>query len=637
MRNLIFLISFLSPILVFSNTIVHEDDFNDCANISWNSIPGVNDTESYDTWKCSTFNGRTYMGIYDNDGNNDDDWLISPAFDLDSYKDEYFSFEFRNSAAIEGLTLLYSTNYSGANTAAAVNSATWNSINLEIFDIHNDPYTSNYSFHKAIDLSHIRGNAVYIAFHFNSTSSTQGWSIDNVRLTADYYQNITNLVDAGEKCSDLKTELHKLIRGHQRIEYTASSYDVWDAFYVTDRRLNDAGTDWIVYDMYSDNPNGPEPYEFTLGEDKDYGVNYGVEGVFYNREHVFAKSWWGGATSPTDSQYTDIHHIVPSDQVVNRMKSNHPMGETLNPTQISMNGCKKGLSALAGYTDTIFVPIEEYKGDYARMLFYFITRYQYKISDWSSNYPEIMSPDIYQSFEPWLLENLVCWHEIDPVSQKEIDRNNAIYSIQKNRNPFIDNPDFVEFIWGTCGSVECAAPTLPVELSSFKGKALPEQQSLLTWETASEINSSHFEVQHSLDGIRFHTIGTVEAQGSSSKNLQYQFTHEEAYSGINYYRLKTVDSDRTFEMSAVITIEHSSGKWIELFPTLAHEKINIKWTNPQNPVSLTIHDLQGKVMDEQVLENNVQSSVNIAHLNPGMYFVSCKSGSLVETIRIFVR
>jgi endonuclease I len=635
MRYFIMMLGLLLCNTSFSQSIIHQEDFNICNSVSWTAVAGSLDNEFFDSWKCSNYNGRDYFEIYDGDGNNDDDWLISPAFNLDNYNKEYLSFEYDNSSDINGLEFLYSTNYSGANTASAIDAATWTALEITVFDIDNDAYTSNFSFQRAIDLSNISGSSVYFAFHFTSTSTTQGWGIDNIRIAVDYYENIINEVANGSKCLSLKSALHELIRGHERIEYTDSDYDVWDAFYLTDKRLNDAGTATIVYDVYSDNPAGAEPYEFTLGLDKDFGIITGAEGNYYNREHVMPQSWWGGSIS-TDTQYTDIQHILPCDQYVNTIKSNHPMGETPFPGYTTMNGSKRGWSTINGYAGNVFEPIDEYKGDFARILLYMTVRYQYLIPSWESNYAGAMTTDVYTSFEPWLLEVLICWHENDPVSQKEIDRNNAVYSIQKNRNPFIDHPEYAHFIWGNCGNVTCPI-TLPVELASFTGRALDNQQSLLSWATASESMSSHFEVEYSLDGTYFEHIGDVKSKGYSTSYANYQFTHKNASFGLNYYRLKSVDIDGQFEYSEIINIRHQSKKWVQLYPTLVENNIHLDFNESILDAEIQIFNTQGKLMLSKQLNNSPHQEIQLNDLSTGIYFVSIKSGTLVETERIFVK
>lgn len=220
--------------------------------------------------------------------------------------------------------------------------------------------------------------------------------------------------------------LHQIIKDHTVLSYS----QLWTAFYVTDDRI-----DGKVWDMYSS-------CSFTFGDDQDSGSGGTSECQFYNREHSFPKSWFNDA-SP---MYTDIFHLYPTDKKVNSVRSNYPFGEVGTTTYTSSNGSKLGNSSYAGYSGTVFEPIDEYKGDFARTYFYMATRYYDKIKSWSS---PVTNGTQYPAYKEWVVNLLLEWHEQDPVSQKEIDRNNAIFdSYQHNRNPYIDHPEFALRVWG---------------------------------------------------------------------------------------------------------------------------------------------------------------------------------------------
>ncbi|MDX9846832.1 MAG: endonuclease [Tenuifilaceae bacterium] len=225
---------------------------------------------------------------------------------------------------------------------------------------------------------------------------------------------------------ELMASLHQIIKDHTVLSYSA----LWSAFYVTDDRI-----DGKVWDMYSS-------CSFTFGNDQDSGSGGTSECQFYNREHSFPKSWFNDE-SP---MYTDIFHLYPTDKKVNSVRSNYPFGEVGTATYTSSNGCKLGNSSYAGYSGTVFEPIDEYKGDFARTYFYMATRYYDKIKNWSS---PVTNGTQYPAYKEWVVNLLLEWHEQDPVSQKEIDRNNAIFdSYQHNRNPYIDHPEFALRVWG---------------------------------------------------------------------------------------------------------------------------------------------------------------------------------------------
>lgn len=235
----------------------------------------------------------------------------------------------------------------------------------------------------------------------------------------------------------LKTALHNIIKNHNVQSYGA----LWTHFQSTDKKPNGK-----VWDMYSDVPGGTPAYEYSFGGSDQCG-SYAKEGDCYNREHSFPKSWFNLA-SP---MYSDLFHLYPTDGFVNQNRGNYPFGEVANPEWVSTNGSKRGPCSYPGYSGMVFEPIDEYKGDFARTYFYMATRYQDVIASWenySSEGDAVLDGSSDKVFEDWALNLLYSWHVQDPVSQKEIDRNNAVYAIQGNRNPYIDHPEWVGAVWG---------------------------------------------------------------------------------------------------------------------------------------------------------------------------------------------
>lgn len=237
-----------------------------------------------------------------------------------------------------------------------------------------------------------------------------------------YYQNV-NFSLTG---SNLKTSLWSTIRNHKSVSYNG----LWDCFKTTDRR-----SDGTVWDMYSNE-------KYTFGSDQC--GNYSTEGDCYNREHSIPKSWFGDA-SP---MYTDIFHLYPTDGKVNGMRSNYPFGEVGSATYTSKNGSKLGNSSFSGYSGKVFEPIDEYKGDFARTYFYFITCYQDKNITQTQEAKVVFTRDgTYYNLTKYATDLFLKWSEEDPVSQKEIDRNNNCYRYQNNRNPFIDLPSLSNIVF----------------------------------------------------------------------------------------------------------------------------------------------------------------------------------------------
>ncbi len=234
---------------------------------------------------------------------------------------------------------------------------------------------------------------------------------------------------AGKLGTALQQALHDIIDNHTAVSYAS----LWTHFQTTDKKSNGK-----VWDMYSDIPGGTPPYEFTFGSDQC--GNYSGESDCYNREHSWPKSWFNDG----NPMYTDMFHLVPTDGYVNGRRSNYPYGEVGTASWTSQNGSRLGDCATPGYTGVVFEPRDEYKGDFARNYFYMATRYYKEDSGWPGSAMVTGS-----QFKPWARAMLLIWAQEDPVSQKEINRNNAIYTIQDNRNPFIDHPEYANSIWGS--------------------------------------------------------------------------------------------------------------------------------------------------------------------------------------------
>ena len=243
----------------------------------------------------------------------------------------------------------------------------------------------------------------------------------------------------GKKGAALKTALCGIVynRDEEGADLNAAYKALWTHFQATDVRA-----DGKVWDMYSGISN------FTFVTDQDPGSG-NTEGQYYNREHSFPNSWFGKKVMP---MYTDLHHMYPTDKLVNNKRANYPFGETKGEDYKSANNFSKlGKCTVEGYDGTVFEPNDEYKGDFARTYFYMVTCYEEKIADWYQNYPEsqpTLDGNAYPGLSAWQLEMLMKWAENDPVSEKETNRNNAVFNIQKNRNPFIDYPGLEAYIWG---------------------------------------------------------------------------------------------------------------------------------------------------------------------------------------------
>ncbi|MBN2237998.1 MAG: endonuclease [Bacteroidales bacterium] len=316
----------------------------------------------------------------------------------------------------------------------------------------------------------------------------------------------------GQTGAQLKTTLFNIIKGHTSVSYTPG---IWVAFETTDKKDNGK-----VWDIYSDVPGGTPAYEWTFGTDQC--GTYSGEGSCYNREHSFPKSWFNDA-SP---MYTELFHIYPTDGYVNGQRGNYPYGEVNSASWTSTNGSKVGSNSTSGYSGTVFEPIDEYKGDLARTYFYMATRYEDVIQNWNS---EVLDGSKYPVYVEWQLELLISWHENDPVSQKEIDRNNAIYALQHNRNPYIDHPEYVAAVWGSVttspiiGNVStnpaAPEPNVAVVVSASITDNGTLSQVTLKWGTETGVLSNTIPMQ--ANGSLY--TATIPAQAAGTR-VYYQIT-----------------------------------------------------------------------------------------------------------------
>ena len=320
-----------------------------------------------------------------------------------------------------------------------------------------------------------------------------------------YYWNAN-----GKQDEELMTALEGIIYTHSLLGYNY----LWDCYPYTD-----AGSDGYYIDMYS---------TCKYNHDSYHPGNASYVGQGLNREHTFPKSWFGGEVYP---MFTDLTMIIPADAYVNQRRSNYPYGVcngsdvvvyTNEELGVSMLG-KLGKSTYNGYSDKVYEPDDEYKGDFARIYFYMVTCYKDSVGYWPGS-DQLDNTNGYQAFSDWSMRLLMEWHRADPVSQKEISRNEAVYQEQGNRNPFVDHPELAEYIWGTKQHTAWTgggSPEVPID------KLVPVMQEV----DEIAVTGTSFRADWTSGGdVSSYTLKVSQTHESGATLLM-----SEGFSGVNVY------------------------------------------------------------------------------------------------------
>ena len=413
------------------------------------------------------------------------------------------------------------------------------------------------------------------------------FSLALAQAPAGYYNGTEGLTGA-----TLKTKLSEIITaGHKDNGYDGlyNGYPTTDSdhFYEND------GT---VLDMYSENPTGTDPYTYRHGIKKC--GNYSVEGDCYNREHIVPQSFFN-QQSPMRG---DIHFVRPTDGKVNGMRSNYPFGAVNSPSFTSKNGTKVGPSSSPGYGGTVAEPIDEFKGDIARMVFYFVTRYESRLSSFSTG--NMLGGSPYPGLQAWEKDVLLAWSIQDPVSPTEIERNNASHVFQKNRNPFIDHPEWVQLIWGS-QTVDTQAPSAPTNLAVLSTSTASAN---LSW-TASTDNVGVSYYRIFVNGV-FHsnsnaTTATVSGLAQGTTYTFYVIAVDAANNASPQSNTAT---------GTTLTDTQAPTAPLNLSVTsVGTNNIAVQWTAATDNVGVTSYDIY---VNGELMGSTSSTSTNIANLNP---------------------
>lgn len=431
-------------------------------------------------------------------------------------------------------------------------------------------------------------------------------------MPRDYYPD--NL--EGRNKGDLKTELHKLIKEHRRIEY--GSKGTWVVF-----RESDIRDDGSIWDMYSN----IQRYFPASGSHKQMNI-----------EHSVPKSWWGDDYPYTVDGSFDLHHLVPSDANANSAKSNYALGVVEGNPSFD-NGVSK-VGKATGYSFNVFEPADEYKGDFARMYMYFVTCYQ--DYSWRSLGTNMFITGSYPTLNTYSQNLLLQWHRQDPVSKKEIDRNNAVYRHQNNRNPFIDYPQLAEYIWGDSTEYTfrfVGEPVIAPTLNYKNGDVVQLANGQLNTSTTEHIalqgvnitspidisieDNRHFEVSPSQL-----TAEEITSTNGAIIHITYHPQDYGIHETLMILRCNDIPDDIHITLRAMCMPSEPA--------IIAIEELRASYKQNDDDIYLTLRNNYEPVtwyIDEIMLPDNIFSP---SSLKVGMHTISFETSSVKGKIRVYI-
>jgi len=384
---------------------------------------------------------------------------------------------------------------------------------------------------------------------YNTYGTSANSSIITQATSADPYSGYYTPVN-GLTGDALKSGLHTLIATNTNTSYDGSKAYM---FQTLDNVSN------VVRCVYTG---------------KDYTVSSSYDGSSDpNTEHTFAQSWFG--TTDASKKKADLHHLFPTNSVVNSSRGNLPFDVVTNvgTTFPSFNGyvSKRGTNA-AG--KTVFEPADQHKGDLARALLYFSVRYNMSLS--------IDGVD--------MLPTLITWNSADPVDTKESTRNANIYSFMGNRNPFVDHPEYVSSIWG--GS---------------------------TANTTIQFSPASAEVNENTGTVTL-TVGILNPSSTTATTAQIQLT-DGSSADVNGYTTQTITFPAGSSANQTITVTVTDDVLLEGDETLVFSLTNISGGTSASAgnygsFNLTIHDNDipsvTAIAATDVLDNSFTANWNAA-------------------------
>lgn len=256
------------------------------------------------------------------------------------------------------------------------------------------------------------------------------------QIPEGYYSSLK-----GKKGAELKTAIHNIIKNAKVLEYGSKKGQTWWGFWSTDR--DERG---YFIDRYS--------------AEKEWvkSTSQGAAGAGMNIEHSFPKSWWGGEKVQA---YKDLYNLMPCESKINSTKSNYPMGKVVSGDK------GNGWTKVGNGDDNkmYWEPADPWKGDFARGYMYMATAYQNY--NWNGERAlQILQQGAYPTLKEWAYKLYIQWAKADKPNAIEIKRNNDVAKIQGNRNPYVDFPNLMEYVWGDSTNI-AFNPETTVKSSSY--------------------------------------------------------------------------------------------------------------------------------------------------------------------------
>ncbi len=456
-------------------------------------------------------------------------------------------------------------------------------------------------------------------------------------IPAGYYTNAN-----GKSDEQLMAALEGIIYTHTQLDYN----ELWDCYVTTDM-----GNDGYYIDMYSTCKYNHSSYHVGT-------ASYVGQGL--NREHSFPKSWFGGEVYP---MYTDLMMIIPTDGFVNQRRSNYPYGVcngtdavtyTNEELGVTMLG-KLGKSTYNGYSAKVFEPDDEYKGDFARIYFYMVTCYKSDVANWPGCDQLDYLDNNYKAFSNWSIQMLMEWHRADPVSAKELKRNEGVYVKQGNRNPYVDHPELAEYIWGTKqhstwtdgGDIpQPIVKEVPVMLSADE-TAVEPNAFRADWTSGGDVSSYTLKVTRQSESgatlLMSENFSGVNANNDGNTDIGESlddYTDNPGWKGYKVYTaagqsLKMGTSSAighlispNLQLGSTVTVVFKAKNWISSSGSSDNSSMIISCGNASQTVALSDSPEQYTVVLNGCTDSNAKLAMNAVKKRSYIYSVDIYDGDL---------